>query len=57
MTGTEIFQAMEYDHIIKTHEKRAKKEIVKEKIAEYVAMGIDKEIAKTMANVFYDYNL
>lgn len=57
MNATTIFQNFEYDHIIKTHEKRAKKEIVKEKIAEYVAQGIDKEIAKTMANVFYDYNI
>lgn len=57
MTGTEIFQNFEYDKIIKTHEQKAKKAIVKEKIAEYVAQGIDKEIAKTMANVFYDYNI
>ena len=57
MSGVEIFKNFEYEEIIKTHEKRAKKEIVKEKIAEYVAQGIDKEIAKTMANVFYDYNL
>lgn len=57
MTGTEIFKNYEYENIIRTHEKRAKKEIVKEKVDEYVAMGIDKEIAKTMANVFYDYNI
>ena len=55
--GMDFAQAIEYERILRTHEKKAKKEIIKEKIAEYVAQGIDKEMAAIMAKTFYEYNI
>lgn len=59
MTDTSIktAQAIEYERIIRTHEKKAKAAIIKEKVAEYVAMGIDKMVAKVMAETFYEYGI
>ena len=56
-TGIRTAQAIEYERIIRTHEARAKKAIIKEKTAEYVAMGIDKTIAAVMAKTFYEYEI
>ena len=56
-TGIKIAQAIEYERIIRTHEKKAKASIIKEKTAEYVAMGIDKTIAAVMAKTFYEYEI
>ena len=53
--GIKMAQAMEYERIVRTHEKRAKAAIIKEKVAEYVAQGIDKNIAQVMAKTFYEY--
>jgi hypothetical protein len=50
-------QAIEYERIIRTHEKKAKAAIIKEKTAEYVAQGIDKTIAAVMAKTFYEYGI
>lgn len=50
-------QAIEYERIIRTHEKKAKREIIKEKTAEYVAQGIDKTLARIMAETFYEYGI
>ena len=50
-------QAIEYERIIRTHEKRAKAAIIKEKTEEYIAQGIDKTIAAIMAKTFYEYNI
>lgn len=55
--GIEFAQQIEYERILRMHEKRAKKAIIKEKIAEYVAQGIDKKMAATMAKVFYEYEI
>lgn len=55
--GMRTAQAIEYEHIVRTHEKKAKKEIIKEKTAEYIAMGIDKTIAAVMAKTFYEYEI
>ena len=55
--GIKMAQAMEYERIVRTHEKRAKSAIIKEKVAEYVAMGIDKTIAQVMAKTFYEYGI
>ena len=55
--GMDFAQAIEYERILRTHEKKAKKEIIKEKTAEYVAQGIDKEMAAIMAKTFYEYNI
>lgn len=55
--GIRTAQAIEYERIIKTHEKKAKAAIIKEKTAEYVAMGIDKTIAAVMAKTFYEYEI
>ena len=53
----ETMQAIEYEEIVRTHEKRAKKAIIKEKVAEYMSQGIDRIIAETMAKVFYEYEI
>ena len=50
-------QAIEYERILRTHEKKAKQAIIKEKTAEYIAEGIDKDIAKIMAKTFYEYGI
>lgn len=55
--GIRTAQAIEYEQIVRTHEKKAKKAIIKEKIAEYVAMGIDKTLAAVMAKTFYEYEI
>lgn len=55
--GIKVAQAIEYERILRTHEKRAKEAIIKEKTAEYIAQGIDKTIASIMAKTFYEYNL
>ena len=59
MTKEEIktAQAIEYERILRTHEKKAKAAIIKEKTAEYIAQGIDKTIAAIMAKMFYEYNI
>lgn len=56
-TGTKVAQAIEYERIVRTHEKKAKKAILKEKVDEYVAQGIDKVIAEVMAKTFYEYGI
>ena len=55
--GIKMAQAMEYERIVRTHEKKAKAVIIKEKVAEYVAQGIDKTIAQVMAKTFYEYGI
>lgn len=55
--GIRTAQAIEYERILRTHEKKAKKEIIKEKTAEYVAQGIDKTLAAIMAKTFYEYRV
>jgi hypothetical protein len=53
-TAKKTAQAIEYERILRTHEKKAKAAIIKEKTAEYVAQGIDKTIAAIMAQTFYE---
>ena len=55
--GIKMAQAMEYERIVRIHEKKAKSAIIKEKVAEYVAQGIDKNIAQVMAKTFYEYGM
>lgn len=55
--GIKIAQQIEYERILRTHEKKAKKAIIKEKTAEYVAQGIDKSLAAIMAKTFYEYEI
>ena len=55
--GIKMAQAMEYERIVRTHEKKAKSAIIKEKVAEYVAQGIDKTVAQVMAKTFYEYEI
>lgn len=58
VTGiNELAQYIEYEEIVRKHERKAKKEIKKEKINELVAQGIDKEIAKAMTEAFMFCNL
>lgn len=56
-TAIKVAQAMEYERIVREHEKRAKKAIIKQKVAEYVAQGIDKMVAEVMAKTFYEYGI
>lgn len=53
----ETMQALEYERIVKTHERKAKAEIIKERTKELIAQGIDKLTAQTMAKVFYEYEI
>lgn len=55
--GIKFAQQIEYERILRTHEKKAKKAIIKEKTAEYVAQGIDKSLAAIMAKTFYEYEI
>lgn len=55
--GIQIAQAIEYERILRTHERKAKAAIIKEKTEEYIAQGIDKTIAAVMAKTFYEYNI
>lgn len=48
---------IEYEEIVRTHKKRAKKEIINQKVKELTSQGIDNEIAKVMAKTFYEYEL
>ena len=48
---TEMVNGIAFDEITKTHERKAKTAIKKDRIAELTAQGIDKEIAKVMASV------
>lgn len=59
MTATAIrtAQTIEYERIVRTHEKKAKAAIIKKKTAEYIAQGIDKETAAVMAKTFYEYEI
>lgn len=45
----ELAQYIEYEEIVRTHEARAKREILKTRVNELTAQGIDKELAKVMA--------
>lgn len=48
---TELINIIAEEEIIRTHEKRAKAAIKRERVKELVAEGIDKELAKVMASV------
>lgn len=52
-----IFNGIAYQHIVETHEKRAKKEIVKENADRMTANGADPEVAKVLAKIFYEYDI
>lgn len=55
--GIKTAQAIEYERIVRTHERKAKVELIKEKTAEYINEGIDKTIAAVMAKTFYEYGI
>ena len=55
--GIDFAQRIEYERILRTHEKRAKAEIIKKMKAEYIAQGIDETLAGIMARTFYEYNV
>ena len=38
-------------------QKRAKAAIIKDKVSELVAEGVDERLAKVMAKVFYEYDV
>lgn len=46
----ELAKMVEYNTVIENHEKKAIREIRKQRIAELIAEGVDKEIAKVMVN-------
>lgn len=47
---TEQINFIAYEEIIRTHEKKAKAAIKRDRIKELMAQGIDREMAKVMAN-------
>lgn len=47
----EVLNHIAYEEIIRTHEKKAKKAIKKDRVKELTAQGIDKELAQVMASV------
>lgn len=49
---TELVNVMAEDEIIKTHIKKAEREIKKQRINELIAEGIDKVTAKAMVEAF-----
>lgn len=60
MTITLTDKAINYieeQEIIRKHEAKAKKVLIKQRVVELVAQGIDKEIAKVMAKVEWEYRL
>lgn len=48
---TEQVNAIAYNEIIKTHERKAKATIKRDRVKELIAEGCDPEIAKVMASV------
>ena len=52
-----IAQTIEYERIVRTHEKKAKAVLIKQKTAELIAEGVDEVTAGVMAKVFYEYEL
>ena len=55
--GIATAQAIEYERLLREHERRAKAAIIKDKVSELVAEGIDEKLAKVMAKVFYEYKV
>lgn len=47
---TEQINFIAYEEIIRTHEKKAKAAIKRDRVKELMAQGIDKEMAQVMAN-------
>lgn len=48
---------IEEQEIIRKHEAKAKKVLIKQRVDELVAQGIDKEMAKIMAKIEWEYKL
>lgn len=55
--GIDFSQRIEYERILRTHEKRAKVWTIKKMKDEYIAQGIDETLAGIMAKTFYEYNI
>ena len=55
--NTEMVNAMAEEEIRRTHERKAKITLIQQRVKELIAEGIDKEIAKVMAKVEYEYNI
>lgn len=48
---------IEEQEIIRKHEAKAKKVLIKQRVDELVTQGIDKEMAKIMAKIEWEYKL
>lgn len=56
VTGlNEFSQMIEYNELLRKHERKSKKALINQKISEYIAEGIEKTIAEVMAKVFYEH--
>lgn len=55
--GIATAQTIEYERLLREHERRAKAAIIKNKVSELVAEGVDERLAKMMAKVFYEYDV
>ena len=51
MIARETMNLIAEEEIIRTHEKRAKRAIKRDRIKELITEGVDPEIAKVMASV------
>lgn len=52
-----MWQDIEYERILREHEKKAKAAIIKVRTAEYVAEGVDKAMARIMAKAEFEAGL
>lgn len=52
-----MLQDIEYERILREHEKKAKAAIIKARTAEYVAAGVDKAMARIMAKAEFEAGL
>ena len=53
----ELLNLIAEEEIYKKHEKKCKKELLKQRTNELVAEGVDKQLAKVMAESEYDCGL
>lgn len=52
-----LMNIMAEEEIIRKHEKKARREIIKQRAQEMINEGVEPKMAKYMATIFYDYNV
>lgn len=46
----ELIQQIEYEEIVRKHERKAKRVLIAQRVKEIMSEGVDKEMAKIIAN-------